>query len=193
MIGALNGTIESINETNNSVLVMTHGVGYEVFVPHANILTIRQTITLYTYLAVRETALDLYGFTSNADKDLFQILLKVPKIGPKSGLDVLSKSEPAFLLECIQTEDPSRLHKLSGIGKKTCENIVTNLHDKVTHLAPMSTNTGVPTNNFTTTEHDAVDALVSLGYDPRTAREKITQFSDDPTLSVSDLVARALK
>lgn len=191
MIGALHGTIESIQD--QTVLLMTGGVGYQLAVPQAAALETGTIVTLHTYLAVRETALDLYGFLSKDDKDVFILLLSVPKIGPKSALDIMTKAESSFLIECIQTDDPSRLQKLSSIGKKTCENIVTNLHNKVEHLAPMSTVTGEPVRPLNTTQTDAIDALVSLGYDPKTAREKVAGLSEDTTLSVSDLVARALK
>lgn len=188
MIGALHGTIEDI--TDNRILLMVGGVGYDIAIPNANLLEVGSTVHLRTYLAVRETALDLYGFMSESDKDLFTLLLSVPKIGPKSALDVLTKSEAAFLVECIQTEDPSRLQKLSGIGKKTCENIVTNLHDKITSL-PAYTSTPT-TGSLTTTQADAIDALVSLGFDPKTAREEVLS-QDNKDLTVSDLVAAALK
>ena len=189
MIGALRGTIESI--TNDTILVMTGGVGYEVAVPHAGTLETGVTIQLHTYLAVRETALDLYGFTEKSDKELFELLLLVPKIGPKSALDVLRKADAALLLDCIGSEDPSRLHKMSGVGKKTCENIVNNLHEKIDHLSP-STPTENSRGTLSAIQADAIDALISLGYDPKTARAEVLTHTDKD-LTVSDLVAKALQ
>lgn len=188
MIGALRGTIESIS--GQTVLLMTSGVGYEISMPHASVLEKGVTIHVHTYLAVRETALDLYGFTEPADKEFFELLLSVPKIGPKSALDVMTKADSRLLLDCIQTDDPSRLHKLAGIGKKTCENIVTNLRDKVETLPQQATQE--TSSSLTTTQVDAIDALISLGYDPKTARTEILA-QNNKDLSVSDLVAAALK
>lgn len=191
MIGALRGKIASIS--NQTIIVMAGGVGYQLTVPRAADLTVGEETFLHTYLAVRETALDLYGFATEQDKEMFTLLLSVPKIGPKSALDILTKAETNFLLECVSTEDPSRLQKLSGIGKKTCENIVSNLSDKIEHLIPASTSDKTETSTtLNTTQHDAIDALVSLGYDPKTAREKVLTLATE-NLSVSDLVARALK
>jgi len=189
MIGALKGSVEAVQD--QTIVIMCHGVGYQIYVPNAALFEVGATTQLCTYLAVRETALDLYGFTTQADKELFELLLKVPKIGPKSALDVMTKSETSLLFECIQTEDPSRLHKLAGIGKKTCENIVTNLKDKIESLSgqPATTDTKGSLNQ---TQVDAIDALVSLGYDPKTARTEVLS-QDNKDLSVSDLVAAALK
>ena len=169
---------------------MTGGVGYQVFVPNAGTLEPKTTVFLHTYLAVRETALDLYGFTRQSDKVFFELLLSVPKIGPKSALQILNQADANFIVECIQTEDPSRLHKLAGIGKKTCENIVTNLKDRVDTL-PLQGQT--PANStLSSVQIDAIDALISLGYDPKTARISVlAQTNKD--LSVSDLVAASLK
>jgi Holliday junction DNA helicase RuvA len=188
MIGALRGTIESIS--GQTVILMTGGVGYQVSIPNAGTLEPNNTIFLYTYLAVRETALDLYGFTRQSDKVFFELLLSVPKIGPKSALQILGQADVNFIVECIQTEDSSRLHKLAGIGKKTCENIVTNLKDKVDSLTLQSRSPSDST--LSSTQIDAIDALISLGYDPKTARTSIlAQTNKD--LTVSDLVAAALK
>lgn len=169
---------------------MAGGVGYEVTIPNAGVLEPGTTIFLHTYLAVRETALDLYGFTQKTDKDFFELLLSVPKIGPKSALQILSQADANFILECIQTEDPSRLHKLAGIGKKTCENIVTNLKDKVATLT-FPTTTGTDT-TLSRVQIDAIDALISLGFDPKTARTGVLAHNNTD-LSVSGLVAACLK
>ena len=188
MIGALRGTISAIS--GQEIIVMAGGVGYQVAVTNPGSYTTGDTIELFTYLAVRETALDLYGFTTIADKELFELLLSVPKIGPKSALQVMTQAEPALLLECIGTEDPSRLHKQTGIGKKTCENIVSNLHDKIENLSLTATTPA--TTNLSGTQADAIDALISLGFDPKSARTAVLKQSD-PELSVSELVAAALK
>lgn len=188
MIGALHGTIETI--TNQHILLLVGGVGYHVAVTNPGIYTVGDAVTLRTYLAVRETALDLYGFPTTADKQLFELLLTVPKVGPKSALQVMTQADIALLVECITTEDPSRLTKQAGVGKKTAENIVTTLKDKL-ETAGITPPTTAPTTQ-TTTQADAIDALVSLGFDPKSAREHIAKWADEE-LSVSELVARALK
>jgi Holliday junction DNA helicase RuvA len=187
MIRSLTGEITHASDTY--VTIEVRGVGYLVGTPALqNGLSVGDTITLHTYLAVRETALDLYGFTSVQELDIFELLLSVPKIGPKSALQILTQASPSLLLEAIQKKDAGYLHKMAGIGKKTCENLVVALHDKVEGLALASDITSAPGMNEAQT--DAIDALVSLGYDLNTARDTVKGLSGK---TANELVSQALK
>ena len=133
MIRSLTGEIDDIGE--NWLVVNVHGVGYLVGTPTLqNHFTENSTITLHTYLAVRETALDLYGFPHKTELEMFELLLGIPKIGPKSALQILCQATPSLLAEAAQKNDGVYLHKLSGIGKKTAENITQYLHSKLAQL-----------------------------------------------------------
>lgn len=188
MIRTLTGIITEIG--SGWVIVNVHDIGYLVGCPTATTQFIEnKTVTLHTYLAVRETALDLYGFTTKSELDMFALLLGVPKIGPKSALQILNQASPTLLVESITKKDGAYLHKLSGVGKKTCENIVQFLHGKIDHL-PESTE--VSTSPLNQIQTDAIDALVSLGYDMSTARQTITELSADDS-TVNSLVTQALK
>jgi len=188
MIRTLTGIIEDIGE--GFVVINVHDVGYLVACPTATtVFTLHETITLNTYLAVRETALDLYGFTNKTELQMFELILGVPKVGPKSALQVLNQASPTLLIEAAHKNDGVYLHKLSGIGKKTCENIVQYLHSKLEKL-PI-TNSGV-VEEVNQIEADAIDALVSLGYDTTTARTTILNIKN-PDSTVNSLVTQALK
>lgn len=188
MIRSLTGTIEDIGE--NALVVNVRGVGYLVGCPTLqNHFTEGSTVTLHTYLAVRETALDLYGFPQKDELTMFELLLGVPKVGPKSALQVLCQATPALLTEAAQKNDGVYLHKLSGIGKKTCENIVQFLQNKLEQLPETATNAG---EGLTATQTDAIDALIALGYDMNTARETILEIVDE-NATVNSLVTQALK
>ena len=122
MIRTLTGTVDEVGE--GYVVVTVHDIGYLVGFPTTtNTIALHQTLTLYTHLAVRENALDLYGFMSQNELAMFELLLGVSKVGPKSALQVLNLATPKLLTEAAHKNDPLYLHKLSGIGKKTCENI----------------------------------------------------------------------
>lgn len=187
MIRSLTGTISAV--ADNYVTLEVRGVGYLVGTPTtAAGLTTGDTVTLHTHLAVRENALDLYGFTSLNELDIFELLLQVPKVGPKSALQILVQASPNLLLEAIGKKDGAYLHKMSGIGKKTCENIVTTLYDKTDGLA--ITSESATTAGLNEAQTDAIDALVSLGYDINTARQTIKNLSGT---TANELVAQALK
>lgn len=188
MIRTLTGIITDVGD--GWIIINVHDIGYLVGCPTATTQFLSQkTVTLHTYLAVRETALDLYGFTSQSELEMFELLLGVPKIGPKSALQVLNQASPTLLVESISKKDGGYLHKLSGIGKKTCENIVQFLHGKIDHLPEAADTDSSP---LSQTQTDAIDALISLGYDMNTAREVISQiYQEDST--VNSLVTQALK
>lgn len=189
MIRLIQGEIVRVAE--GYVTVMVSGIGYLIA---ANTKTASYTpgdiASFHTHLAVRENALDLYGFATSSELDLFELLLEVPKIGPKSALQVLTQASPTLLVEAISRKDDAYLHKLSGIGKKTCENIVQALHDKIEKMSLVFAIT--PQSALSGAQTDAIDALVSLGYDLVTAREVVKQL-DGETATPSELIQQALK
>ena len=188
MIRRLTGTIEEIG--NNWLVLGVHGVGYLVYCPTlTNHFAEGTTTTLHTFLAVRETALDLYGFPQKTELEMFMLLLEIPKVGPKSALQIIAQATPTLLVEAAHKSDAAYLHKLSGIGKKTCENIVLHLSNKLDHLP---TDAVSPADNISGVQTDAIDALVSLGYDMTTARQTILEIEDDKA-TVNSLVTKALK
>jgi Holliday junction DNA helicase RuvA len=189
MIRSLTGEIVSV--ADGYLTVVVYGIGYLV---GSNTRTtnfkVGEQVTLHTHLAVRETALDLYGFTTLSELDLFELLLMVPKIGPKSALQVLNQASSPLLIEAISKKDAAYLHKLSGIGKKTCENIVQFLHDKIQDVAlSLDLQLNSP---FSDAETDAIDVLVSLGYELSLAREIIKELHLTEA-TTNELVTKALK
>ncbi len=187
MIRMIVGEIVAV--ADGYVTVLTGGVGYLVGTnTKGTMFRVGDRVTLHTHLAVRETAMDLYGFTTLSELDIFELLMEVPKIGPKSALQVMNQASPTLLLEAIGKKDAAYLHKLSGIGKKTCENIVQFLHDKVEGMA-FADDIGVAT-GLTDAQTDAIDALVSLGYDLTSARAAVKELSGE---TANDLIKQALK
>lgn len=187
MIRSLTGKIAAVME--GALTLNVRGVGYFVRVPVKNTaFEPNEEITLHTHLAVRETALDLYGFTSLTELEVFEMLLLVPKVGPKSALQILNQATPTLLIESISKNDYQQLHKLSGIGKKTCENIVLALHKKIENFGFAEVE---ETPELDDQKTDAIDALISLGYDLGTARTVVSEMSAD--LSTNEMITKALK
>jgi Holliday junction DNA helicase RuvA len=188
MIRRLTGEIIEVGE--NQLILDVQGVGYLVGSPTLkNQFTEGTTTSLHTYLAVRETALDLYGFPDKNELLMFELLLGVPKVGPKSALQILCQATPQLLGEAAHKNDPVYLQKLSGIGKKTCENVIQQLNKKLDKIPALS---NTPELNLNQTQTDAIDALVSLGYDNAAARESILKIIDEDA-TVNSLVTQALK
>lgn len=187
MIRSLTGKVTVVME--GALTLEVRGIGYLVAVPIKTAgLREGEDITLHTHLAVRENALDLYGFTTITELEVFEMLLQVPKIGPKSALQILNQATPSLLIEYITKNEPQQLHKLSGIGKKTCENIVLALHKQIENFAFANISPTPPLDDQKT---DAIDALISLGYDLSTARSVVSDMA--PDMSTNEMITLALK
>lgn len=186
MIGSIRGTLASITE--KFVIVDVGGVGYKVYTTQETLgnLTRESSVMFFTYLAVREDALDLYGFTTQKEQDFFELLLSVSGIGPKSALSILGLTTLETLEKAIGTGDTSYLTKVSGIGRKTAEKIVLELRDKLRARADEHGGSG----NLRT-ESDAVEALRALGYTLEEARDVLRDI--DPTLETNAKIKEALK
>jgi len=172
MIGHIQGTL--FYKTDKFIIVDVAGVGYKLYTTSDNINSCNESdvVSFWTYMAVRETALDLYGFMTNEEMGLFELLLNVSGIGPKSALSILSIASLDTLKRAIITGDVSYLNKVSGIGKKTAEKIVIELRDKIK-------TTGEENSYALRGESDIVEALKSLGFSQQEAREALKQIPSD--------------
>jgi len=187
MIAKLTGIVSDIGP--RYAVIEVGGIGYKVFVTDDVLHSLKRDkeISFLTYLAVRENALDLYGFPSKKEKEFFELLIGVSGIGPKSALNVLSLVSADTLASSIRTGSVVHLVKVSGIGRKTAEKIVLELKDK---LGDMESG-----GDFTagmSSDVDAIEALKALGYDADDAREALKKVSKD-ILDIGAKVKAALK
>lgn len=174
MISLLRGQI--VESGSNHVIVDVGGVGYKVFVTADALHTLKRDseVLLWTHLAVREDAMDLYGFVTKREKEFFELLISVSGIGPKSALNVLSLVSVDALGNAIRTGSVAHLVKVSGIGRKTAEKIVLELKDK---LGSIGSDGGSGLSAEMTSDMDAIEALRALGYDTDEAREALKKVS----------------
>src|SRR3989344_1774104 len=129
MVGSLEGKI--IHTEIGFVILGVGGVGYKVHIPINMSAEVEASVRLWTHLAVREDALDLYGFEDRESLNFFEMLIKISGIGPKSALNIISISSLANLKQAVSEGDLPYLTKISGIGRKTAEKIVLELRDKI--------------------------------------------------------------
>ncbi len=175
------------------------GVGYEVHIPLSTYYALPNldeitALNIHTHL--REDAIQLFGFLSHSEKELFLLLTTVSGIGPKLALSVLSSLPIPELLHAIQTEDVEKLGTVPGIGKKSAGRIALELKDKVAKIQPspvQGSASDVP--GFDGPYEDALSALVNLGYRPQDAREALkraTKVAGSPIV-LRDLIREGLK
>jgi Holliday junction DNA helicase RuvA len=186
----LEGTVA--RRTPASVTLDVGGVGYHLLVPLGSLLSEPgQAGRVWTHLVVREDSQTLYGFGDAPARDLFRILLKVKGVGPAMALAVLSGLDRRELCEAIAGEDVARLTTIKGVGKKTAEQILLDLRDRVSalsaglELAPgVLSPAAAPTPESANLE-DAVSALVSLGFAEKDARKRVGKATQ--TIDPDDL------
>jgi Holliday junction DNA helicase RuvA len=163
---------------------MVGGIGVRVYVPRPvleSVSALGRTLNLYTHLVVRETELSLYGFESEEDLKLFELLLGVNGVGPKVGLAILSTLSPDVLKGAIAREETAVLQRVPGIGKKTSERIMFHLRDKLDLTADVA---AMPF--ITDLDGDVIDVLTSLGFSIVEAQTALQHIPRD----VTDLDAR---
>ncbi len=194
MISYLEGKVKYINQKNICVLTVS-GVGYEVQIDKNQIdsLQLNQDIFLHIYTHVKEDALDLYGFLERSEKIMFEQLTSISGIGPKSALQILSLSGAQVLYENVIKNNVAYLTQISGIGKKIAEKIVMELRDKLPKIAFEFNEIDNATNNANMSENmDVFEALKSMGYTPKEAKEAIAGITDN-SMTLEQKIKFALK
>ncbi len=199
MIGHLRGTVETIG--TDHVILDVQGVGYMLYMPTSAIykLGIDSSAKVYTYLHVREDIMQLYGFLEKTELDLFKLLMSVNGVGPKAALAILSQCTCNEIVAGINTERSDVFIKVSGIGKKTAQRIVLDLKDKTQHLTTVtqtvSASDWMPVLQESTPIEETIDALISLGYNPREIRDIVYNTAQENGLiyTVEELLNKVLK
>lgn len=187
MIGHLSG--EVVEVIDGYVLLSVGGVGYKVYGTEASLrdASLSSTISLYTHLSVRETALDLYGFPTRQELEFFELLIGISGIGPKVGLSILNSALPETLYMAIVNDDTSVLTKVSGIGKKNASKIILELKNKIDRFAGSFEHSTQSTDDI-----EVFEALEALGYNPRDVQE-ILKSEELSGLTGSAKIKEAIK
>ncbi|HEX6716973.1 MAG TPA: Holliday junction branch migration protein RuvA [Pyrinomonadaceae bacterium] len=201
MIAHLSGTLLSKQAT--SVIVDVSGVGYEVTIPLSTFYDLEDAgspVQLRIYTHVREDTLQLYGFKTARERELFLKIITVSGIGPKLGITLLSGMSADELIASIRTNNLARLTLIPGIGRKTAERLIMELREKVAELssAQLEEELGAKPERAEQTEDsvrsDALSALLNLGYQRSSAEKAIdAALADGGDITVESILRRSLK
>lgn len=187
MIAKLTGKISFRGD--KFIVIDANGIGYKIFVIPETLKKTRgkEEFSLWTHLHVRETALELYGFMEYAELELFELLISISGIGPKSALGIIGMAPIDTLKQAISMGETTYLTKVSGIGKKTAEKIIIELREKLGGANFMEGGSGALKD-----EQDVLQALQSLGYSLREAREALQRIPKE-TEGTNNRIKEALK
>ena len=200
MIAWLEGNLREKAPTR--IVLDVQGVGYELLVPLSTFETlpdIGKKVSLLVHTAVREDAIQLFGFSSSLEKELFHLLLRASRVGPKLAQSILSGMEPERLLRLLRDADAKGLRKAPGVGPKLAERIAVELRDDAEKLAGRLGTTGVRTGSASLSAiepgEELMSALVNLGY-PRNQAERVVDAAlaeAPPESSLEELIRVALR
>ena len=193
MIGFLRGRV--FENRAEDLLLDVGGVGYRVYAPSPALsrLKVGEEVLLYTYLAVREDALTLYGFQNREDYRAFEMLISVSGIGPKVALGILSSTTSEKLFQAIHGQNISALTKLPGVGKKSAQRLILELKDKTAEFAPEDAEGPEPESAppEDRSRSDTAAALLALGYTQQEISSVLRGARAD--LSTEEVIKYALK
>lgn len=189
MIAHLNGKLIEKNPT--TLIIECAGVGYEVKISLTTFSAIgtSESIMIFTQHIVREDAQLLYGFATKEEREMFNHLISVSGIGPNTAMIMLSSLSPEEVAHAIQTDDVKTIQGVKGIGIKTAQRVIIDLKDKMLKITFSSENVFVQNN---TNRFDALNALVSLGFDKKAVEKAIDKISTGEE-TVEQLIKQALK
>ena len=172
MIRTISGAVDSVNE--QSAVIGVFGLGIQVRMPRSDLmaLSVGDVVTLHTYLALRDNAVDLYAFVHEDTLHFFELLLGVSGVGPRSAISIADLAPVAVLSDAISAKDVSYLTRVAGVGKKMAEKIIVELKDKVEGSGEALLLDG---------DTEILDTLVALGYKEREAKQALQKIPNTIT------------
>lgn len=199
MIGYLKGEVAAIYE--DRIVLEVNGIGYNVIMPASSLDLIDGmgiSMKVYTYLAVREDAMQLYGFLTKDDLDFYKLLIQVNGIGPKGALALLSVMTTDDLRFAILSDDAKRISKAPGIGAKTAQRLIIDLKDKVSvedafEGMLQKNEDNIKRDDLSTAREEAAQALIALGYSSTEAYRGVRSAEITADDDVETILSKALK
>ena len=199
MISYIKGELSEVFE--DTVVVETNGIGYNIRVPGSvldRLPSVGSSVRIYTYLYVKEDAMNLFGFLSRDDLSVFKLLLNVSGIGPKGALAILSTIGPDDLRFAVLSEDVKTISSAPGIGAKTAKRLIIELKDKlklaeVFETALANKEKASSENDVLLARNEAVEALVALGYASAQAMKAVQQVENAEEKDSEQILKEALK
>ena len=196
MFAYIKGSLEI--KTTGYIVIETNGIGYKIFMSESAIERlgeIGEIVKVHTYLKVREDDVSIYGFNTNEELRMFELLLSVSGIGAKSAINILSNITPSSFALAVISNDVTTIKKLPGIGPKTAQRIILELKDKLKTEETINIKETTPEIKEAILDDEktgeAVSALQVLGYSRREITEALQKI-DTTNLSVEDIIRRGL-
>lgn len=200
MIAYLRGRVLTI--TSETAIIEVNGIGYEAYCSGGAFkkIVVGEIVELYTYLQMKEDGITLFAFATPKEKEVFLKLIEVSGVGPKLSIAILTGLSADELTQAIATADVKRLASVKGLGKKTAEKIVLELHGKISAAEVMSAGEDPITAAMHAAEpvlsredEDAVSALMGLGFTKNESMQAVKRAKDNGAKSTEEIIRKALQ
>lgn len=200
MISYIKGELVAVEE--DRIIVEAGGIGYRIFMSGTSMRrlpSVGSEVKIHTYFSVKEDSMQLFGFLTRDDLDVYRLLIGVSGIGPKGGLNILSALSADELRFAVLSGDAKAISAAPGIGKKTAEKLILELKDKLSledalgHAGEEPAAAGVGPQLAGSVQNDAVQALVALGYGSTESLKAVRQIEVTDDMQVEDVLKQALK
>lgn len=194
MISYISGIIDSIE--SDKIILDNNGIGYGIFMPNSSleVLTVGEKVKIHTYFSVREDAMQLFGFLTREELNIFKLLIGVSGVGPKGAISIISTCPGDSLHMAVISGDAKTISKAQGIGNKTAQRIIIELKDKLTPEDVIGLDEGAGIiSKGSGIQSDAVEALVALGYSQSAALNAIKKIKNSENMDVEQMLKQALK
>ena len=200
MIAYLKGRVLTI--TSETAIVEVGGVGYELYCSGGAFrkITVGEIVELYTYLQVKEDGITLFGFANPKEKELFLKVISVSGVGPKMGIAILTGLSADEFTQAIATADVKRLSAVKGLGKKTAEKIVLELHGKISaaevisaSVDPISAAIESGAGSVSAQDEEAISALMGLGFTKNESANAVKRAKEQGASTTEEIIRKALQ
>ena len=200
MIAYLKGRVLTI--TSETAIVEVGGVGYELYCSGGAFrkITVGEVVELYTYLQVKEDGITLFGFANPKEKELFLKVISVSGVGPKMGIAILTGLSADEFTQAIATADVKRLSAVKGLGKKTAEKIVLELHGKISAAEvisasadPISAAIESGAGSVSAQDEEAISALMGLGFTKNESANAVKRAKEQGASTTEEIIRKALQ
>ncbi|MBO5240225.1 MAG: Holliday junction branch migration protein RuvA [Clostridia bacterium] len=200
MIAYLQGKVLTV--TSETAIIEVGGVGYELYCSGGAFrkITVGERVELYTYLQVKEDGITLFGFASPKEKELFLKVISVSGVGPKMGIAILTGLSADEFTRAIATADVKRLSAVKGLGKKTAEKIVLELHGKISAAEvisasadPITAAMELGTVSVSAQDEEAISALMGLGFTKNESAQAVKRAREQGASTTEEIIRKALQ
>lgn len=199
MINFIYGKLREVEES--SIVIEASGVGFEIYFPKSNMKNlpmIDSEMKVYTYMAVKEDDMSLFGFLTKEDKEIFMKLISCNGVGPKGAMNIVSELGFTTAIKAIASGDDKKIAEVPGIGKKTASKICIELQDKVKKIKFTGAKDLIKDNNekksrISDIEDEAVKALMKLGYKNKEAQAMVEKANVDIGDTIEDVIKKVFK